>query len=74
MTKAKGYGTKELLEIFDSLPDIRILAQEECKRRNEADINSVLATMKADYIKKRETFVCSEVSTDKQTMEYDFFR
>jgi len=50
--------TSELLVIFDSLPDLRILVENE---QSEESVASRQAKLKTDYMQRKVPFVCSEV-------------
>jgi len=54
-------STSELLKIFDSLPDLRIIAENEVKDSEES-VTTKQAKLKADYMQRKVPFVCSEVT------------
>jgi len=54
-------STEDLLKDFDSLADLRILAENETKGTDEST-SSRQAKLKADYMQKKIPFVCSEVT------------
>jgi len=78
---ASRYSASELLKIFDRVPDLRLLAQEETKEGD--DLMKVQAKLKAEYLTKASPFVCSELlrresscsvcKRELTALDYEFF-
>jgi len=86
MESEKGNGitsTPDLLKMFDSLPDLKILAEHEVKGTDEL-VTSRQAKLKADYMQRKVPFVTSELMRHKSpclecnkefpAVEYLFFK
>jgi histone deacetylase complex subunit SAP18 len=73
-----------LLKLLDSLPDLRILANEREKGNTEDDPITKMRRMKDEYIRKKEPFIISAVLRSKGTcpickkefpdIDYDIFK
>jgi len=75
--------TADFLKLFDSLPDLRILAENASKGTNEP-VSAHLSKLKADYMQRKVAFVtselgrhkspCSECNKEFPAVEYLFFK
>jgi len=77
-------GQPDLLQLFDALPDLRILAENEARGTSDT-VSARQAKLKADYMQRKVPFVCSELSQrhsspcpeckkDFPAVEYLFFK
>jgi len=76
-------STPELLKIFDALPDLRILAENEVRGTDES-VTSRQARLKADYMQRKVPFItsefvrhkspCPECNREFPAVDYLFFK
>jgi len=76
-------SSQTLLKIFDSLIDLRIIANEREKGKTDEDAPTKLNRLKTDYLKKSEPFLisdplnmkemCSICKREIDLLDYEFF-